>query len=215
MMQSKMKSVSEDSTESKLVVAAEKLFAVNGFHGTSIRAICRSAGCGKASVHYYFKIKDQLVLAVLESRMPSLAARRAEMLDTLDSADCQPSVQSIVETIIIPMVELIKAEGDSGWDYIKFMAKLLHERPDLIWVIYDKYNSENSSRQLKGLLKALPQISSDVIQRRLVFGATISVDFLANPIDFSPDGLRWHQRDLNLEYYTHLTNFVAGGLSAP
>lgn len=46
--------------------AAREEFVLKGFSGASIQAIADRAGLPKANVHYYFKTKSNLYLAVLE-----------------------------------------------------------------------------------------------------------------------------------------------------
>lgn len=46
--------------------AAEALFAINGFKGTSMMRIAEQAELPKANIHYYFKSKHLLYTAVLE-----------------------------------------------------------------------------------------------------------------------------------------------------
>jgi len=50
-------------------VAARELFAVQGFAGTSVRAVATAAGVDAALVHHYFGTKDDLFLAALELRV--------------------------------------------------------------------------------------------------------------------------------------------------
>lgn len=54
-----------EKNRSVILNAAEKLFAQNGFKGTSIRQIAESAGLPKTNVLYYFKTKQALYHAVL------------------------------------------------------------------------------------------------------------------------------------------------------
>ncbi len=48
--------------------AAEKLFAVNGFDGTSVRDIAQEAGVNVAMISYYFGSKEKLMEAVFEQK---------------------------------------------------------------------------------------------------------------------------------------------------
>lgn len=49
-----------------ILSAARDEFAINGYSGASIQAIADRAGIAKANVHYYFKRKSILYIAVLE-----------------------------------------------------------------------------------------------------------------------------------------------------
>ncbi len=56
-----------DRNLSTIINAAEEEFVQNGFRGTSIQAIADRAGIPKANVHYYFKSKANLYIAVLDN----------------------------------------------------------------------------------------------------------------------------------------------------
>ena len=50
----------------KIMIAAEKEFAIHGFKGTRVQKIADRAGLPKTNILYYFKSKDVLYLALLE-----------------------------------------------------------------------------------------------------------------------------------------------------
>ncbi len=51
-----------------IINTAEKLFALNGFDGTSVRDIAHEAGVNIAMISYYFGSKEKLMEAVFEQR---------------------------------------------------------------------------------------------------------------------------------------------------
>lgn len=53
-------------THSKLIHTAARLFAKNGFAGTSVRQICASAKTNVAAINYHFGDKQGLYLATVE-----------------------------------------------------------------------------------------------------------------------------------------------------
>lgn len=208
-------SASVNSTKSRIMDTAELLFATNGFSGTSIREICSAAGANHAAVHYHFKSKDDLALAIFERRMAGVAARRRQMLDDLVSADEIPSVRSIVETIVLPLAELIASEGDSGRAYVGMVASVMHERPGLIWAAFRKHNRENLGLQTDCLTKALPDIPTEVIGHRMTLVNSASSHFLAHPLR-----LAMHGSDISVEQpganmVSEVVDFLAGGVAAP
>ncbi len=52
-----------------ILEAAEEEFALHGYRGTSTQRIAERAGIAKANIHYYFKRKSTLYLAVLNNIM--------------------------------------------------------------------------------------------------------------------------------------------------
>ena len=53
------------SNETRILAAAEKVFARAGFGGTTMAAIAAASDLPKANLHYYFGSKDVLYRAVL------------------------------------------------------------------------------------------------------------------------------------------------------
>lgn len=52
--------------EKRIMKAAEKIFAQNGFRGATTAAIADEAGLPKANIHYYFGTKSELYRAVVD-----------------------------------------------------------------------------------------------------------------------------------------------------
>lgn len=64
----------------RLVEAADRLIHAKGYERSSIAEIAAAAGVPAGNVYYYFKTKDELVLAVIAARN----ARHADWLNGLD-----------------------------------------------------------------------------------------------------------------------------------
>src|SRR5579862_2980011 len=70
-----------EATRELLMVAAERLFAMNGVEGVTLREIQAAAGQANSSViTYHFGSQAGLVRALLEFRYRRINARRAELL---------------------------------------------------------------------------------------------------------------------------------------
>ena len=88
-------------TKTKILNAAEKLFGMNGFDGTSLRDITAEAQVNLAAVNYHFQSKESLIDAIIERRIGPINRSRIEMLD---AAGPSPSVEKIVEAFLAPLV---------------------------------------------------------------------------------------------------------------
>ena len=55
------------ATRGVLIDAATRLFATQGYDGTSVEAVLREAGVSRGSLYHHFPGKDALFLAVLEA----------------------------------------------------------------------------------------------------------------------------------------------------
>src|SRR4051812_14563130 len=88
-------------TKTRILDAAEKLFAENGFDGTSLRDITTEARVNLAAVNYHFQTKESLIDAVIERRIMPINRRRMEMLE---AAGRPPSVEQVVEAFLAPLL---------------------------------------------------------------------------------------------------------------
>lgn len=55
-----------ETTESKILVAARKVFQQKGMAGARMMEIAEEAGINKALLHYYFRSKEKLFLAIFK-----------------------------------------------------------------------------------------------------------------------------------------------------
>ena len=202
-------------TKSRILDAAEELFSKHGYYGSSIRAVCSAAGVNVASTHYHFKNKDSLAQAVLARRMEGLSIRRKQLLDDLFPQEKAPSVQSLFATFVLPLIELIQSEGDRGVAYVKTVARLLSERPDLIWIVFTKCNADNFARQTEGFVRALPELPIELIHQRQTMGTAIALHWLANPLQFTKYGPDMADRQTPSELSLQILDFVTAGISSP
>jgi AcrR family transcriptional regulator len=103
------------STRQKILDAAEKLFADNGFDGTSLRMITAAAGANLAAVNYHFRSKDDLVRAVYDRRLRPLNQARMEALEGyLGSLDNRrPELEAVLRAFLAPAVQL-RATADGA-----------------------------------------------------------------------------------------------------
>ena len=66
-------------TRAKILAAAFRRLATEGYAALSVREIARDAGVNHALINYHFRTKDQLVIAVLDAANQRLLARQAAM----------------------------------------------------------------------------------------------------------------------------------------
>jgi len=198
----------------RILHAAEKLFADKGVDGTSIREICGAVNANQAAINYYFNRKEDLVWAVVESRMPSVAARRTELLDHINQKD-EASVRDYVEALIIPLSEFIKSEGEPGQAYVAMISRLFNDRPDLMWDINLKYNGESLNRMVTGLSKILPGLPIEIISHRLTLSTNIMLQWLVKPFYFNSEGPSNNPNSSQTQGIYELIDFIVGGITAP
>lgn len=85
------------STEEKILEAAEREFLLKGYAGARTTSIAEAAGVTHAMLHYYFRTKDKLFDKIIESKIGAL---RDIMLGSLadSSADLFEKIKSAIES---------------------------------------------------------------------------------------------------------------------
>lgn len=93
-----------------ILMAAGKLFRAKGFAGTSLREIGEEAGLRKASLYYYFKSKDDILLTMIEEVMaPPLA-----LIRKFETIDEKPAVK-LWAYLYVDTRQLCLAPFDYSW----------------------------------------------------------------------------------------------------
>jgi AcrR family transcriptional regulator len=106
-------------TRTALVDAAERLFAAQGFHATSLDAVAAEAGYTKGAVYSNFASKEDLFFAVYERRLDARVAEFEQIMERTASA--REALQAAALTAV-PRTE----RGD-GWlaVFFEFWAHVL------------------------------------------------------------------------------------------
>src|SRR3546814_13524844 len=113
-MQISKRPVRSDDAKTRLILAAEILFAKGGIEGVSLREIAAAAGQrNHHAVQYHFGIRDTLVQAVFDYRMDQMEAKRGEMLLAAGEADRLDHRRAILALIFLPPLELHAGQCDN------------------------------------------------------------------------------------------------------
>lgn len=89
----------ENSTDVKILYAAEKLFAEKGFAATSTRDIAKNAGVNVSMISYYFRSKEKLFEEIFKVRMKEGQSFATEILENSALNEWQ-KITKIVEIYI-------------------------------------------------------------------------------------------------------------------
>lgn len=101
-------------TRTKILDAAEHLFAEHGYRGTSVRAITDLAGANLAAVGYHFGSKAELLAAVARRAIGPITAAQRAGLDALLARTPDPTVAELVEAFAGPLFDEMPAGDESG-----------------------------------------------------------------------------------------------------
>ncbi|MFD1541178.1 TetR/AcrR family transcriptional regulator [Nonomuraea guangzhouensis] len=101
-------------TRTKILDAAEHLFAEHGYRGTSVRAITDLAGANLAAVGYHFGSKAELLAAVARRVIGPITAAQYAGLDKLLARTPDPPVAELVEAFAGPLFDEMPGGNESG-----------------------------------------------------------------------------------------------------
>ncbi|MTI45631.1 TetR family transcriptional regulator [Roseibium hamelinense] len=102
------------ATKARILDAAESLFAVRGFDGTSIRDIAAESGSPVALVNHHGGPKEDLFHAVVARRAETLAELRLEALETRKAESGDLILREILSCFVRPFLHLAFGP-DKGW----------------------------------------------------------------------------------------------------
>ncbi|MCW2888798.1 MAG: hypothetical protein QOE54_5856 [Streptosporangiaceae bacterium] len=115
-------------TRSRLLEAAERLFAERGIDGVSLREINQAAGARNAiAVQYHFKDRAGVIAAILAKHLPEVDARRHALLDQYE-AQGAPDVRLLAAALVRPLAAKL-SDPEGGREFLQIWAGLLN-RPD-------------------------------------------------------------------------------------
>jgi len=106
-----------DSVSSKrIVTVATEIFALHGYHGSSIREITQKAGVNLAAIHYHVGDKKSLYMAVLVSFLrPINQSRLVKLAEAVKHYEPRPvPLPLVIELFARPFFDLTQSKTEGG-----------------------------------------------------------------------------------------------------
>lgn len=206
----------KQTTANRILDTAERLFAQDGYHATSLRKITGEAGVNLGSINYHFTSKYGLMEAVLQRRLATLNRQRLRLLEAAlaEAQDRPPAVREILRAFLEPTLSLLKDSGNTH--FIMFVGRIFYEPDDTVRKLFLRIMFPVIGRFFEALCLALSDIPRPILLRRLLFtlgamGSTLSLMDRKADIAFSDTPLDW-----DAEHLLHqLLVFAQAGMEAP
>jgi len=158
----------KQETRRRLLLSALSLYAREGLHGVSLRAISAASGSrNSAAMHYHFTNKAGVIRALLEmiyGEISEIASQQQLASSINDSTD----LREVLRLSLAPLVCLSR-DVDWGPDALVFLARLLGEADDELAAISNELSGEFYHRADAQLARLLPDLGVEVRQLRLIF----------------------------------------------
>lgn len=94
-------------TKTRILDAAQILFALNGFESTSLRQITAEAQVNLAAVNYHFQSKESLIHATLFRIIEPVNVARIAMLDRYEAENGgePPTLDQVIRAFLLPTLQ--------------------------------------------------------------------------------------------------------------
>lgn len=206
----------ETGTKESILDAAEKLFSLQGFAGTSLRAIIKEAGVNSASIHYHFQSREGLIEEVVARRAEPVNRRRLQMLDRLEAEfpNGRLPVDGVVRAFLEPVLEELSAH-EKGPTLGRLMGHAIMESSAELRPIVGRVFRHVIERFVPAFLRAIPDIPPEEVMWRVHFMLGAMVFAVNVPRARGGDGV------VELHYFSpeaafeRLMEFVTAGMRAP
>lgn len=201
-------------TAEKILKTAERLFALHGVDGVSLREIARTAGQkNESATRYHFGSRDALLAAILDYRRTPVDARRQQLLDDLIANNRQHDVRALLKVIIKPFAELLKIAPEESY-YISLVNQL-YSRRDYFTAVEQEESRTALLQAFSLLSEALVEIPDPQRSERLFWVGLQMSHVVADwdyrrrntPQEYPPEGWGWR--------LDNLIDYIASGLTAP
>lgn len=198
-------------TRTRILEAAEQLFAYQGFRETSLRAITSKAGANLAAVNYHFGSKDDLIQEIFRRRIDPVNQARLKALNEIEAeaAPDSPDLEDILRAFLHPAVKL-----STDPEHQKVLSRLygrIHAEPsDELETMFLDLFSEVQPRFAGALHKALPDLPQKELAWRFHFMIGVMVYTMSEArklVRFFPD-LNQYDAETQTE---RIVRFVAAG----
>jgi AcrR family transcriptional regulator len=203
------------ATPQRILDAAERLFAEQGFAGTSLREVTARAGVNVAAVHYHFGSKEELLRAVLSRIVEPVNRERVELLQEAEAAAAPngPSVEAILEAFIAPDLRVIRDLGERGAVITRFIGRSYTEPTELVRRMVAEQFGELGLRFHRALCRAIPDVPPQELYWRLMAVVAVITYMLAATSEGEREQLL--DRDDVEGTLRRMITFLAPGLVAP
>lgn len=197
-------------TRTRLLDAAEQLFALGGIEATSLRQITAAARANVAAVSYYFGSRHGLIAEVFARRLGPLNDERLRRLTDAEERAGQDgaSLEEILDALLAPALRLRETRGAA---LVRLLGRAHSEPSEEVREIVFSQFGPVFRRFHRALARTLPHLSDPEVTCRLMYAVGAMAFAMAAPPAVPGLGGSAAPR----EERTRLITFLAAGLRAP
>jgi len=157
------------TTKTKILDAAEVLFADKGFNDTSLREITNRAEVNLAAVNYHFGSKKELIKAVMSRYMNELSPRLESALHALCLDEIQPTLIEVFSAFLEPLLHLNSVKDRGTSTFLQLLGRGFTDNQGFLrWFLTTQYPGV-FTHFTQAVQKAYPELSKEEMFWRLHF----------------------------------------------
>ncbi len=153
---------SSERTRTRILDAAEALFADRGYYGVSLRDITQAAGVQLALANYHFGSKEELFRHVIGRRGHEHVATLRTALDQViaDAKDQPPQLEKIIRAFFAPVVDRVMRGGEGWGNYIRLLAQVsnVRQQENFLSPVTEFYD-DTARRFIDQIARSLPDMA--------------------------------------------------------
>jgi AcrR family transcriptional regulator len=158
--------LSNADTRTRLLSAAERLFAERGIDAVSMREITRESGAKNAiALQYHFDDRAGVLQAIFDKHVPEVEARRHAMLDEYEARG-EPDLRALSSALVRPLAAKL-GDADGGREFLQIYSELI-EKPQQPEVAKD---TAGSLQRWRDMLE--PLLDEDAVRLHRRFTAIL------------------------------------------
>lgn len=164
-------------TTTKILDAAERLFAERGYGATSLRAVTEEAGVNLAAVNYHFGSKQGLLRAAFQRLATPTNEKRLRELDDLEARGKPPRLEDLLESFLAPALQVVADLGPRGRIATRFLGRTAADPTDVVQQMLAEEFQEVTKRYVEALGSVLPDLDREELLWRfkLMVGVLIYI----------------------------------------
>ena len=205
-----------ESTKTRILDAAEQLFAERGFAETSLRTITTRAKVNLASVNYHFGSKKSLIQAVFDRFLQDFTKELSLELMSLEQLEpAQLEAERLLSALIKPLLSLNSRRDNAITIFMRLLGRAYAEtQGHLRRYVTDKYGHV-LVRFTHLFQKGYPNLSIDQIFWRLHYMLGSVIFTLGGSEALRQISQADFNRDLDIEeVIKEMVPFLAAGMKA-
>lgn len=198
-----------------LLIAAEELFATEGFEAVSTRMIAKHAGQKNSSaLQYHFGDKDGLLSAILDYRLGPINESRNQRLRKLLARTRRPTIHELVAVFVEPLSEqLRKPMGETA--YLSLLSQLYaYRRGRELYAQHKELNRAMHGLSEQLIVELKPR-AQPVVHMRLQFMGRQTISAVGEWDDLRRSKGQDMSETTRLWRTEQLITYISHGLLAP